>query len=202
LERNTDNEAGMYPFEDGWIDARSAERVDGSLVHERDADTVRRDIEGFRGKVLSASYGLERKLDALIIWHLFRNREDGMAAFFEDNFLKDLGLERKVRAVQRIAKFWNPDDVETGDFARRLAKAKSYRDRVAHWPTRLQPLTMEDGRVADYRVHLLEGKNGESVILDTQVQSDWLAEIEVVTADLESLVDDVRRIARSGLFEE
>ena len=143
----------MRAFEDGWIDERSRARAAGPVERRRTADDLRREIEGFRGQVLSVTYNLERLVDAAIVWHLFRDRDDGMAAVFEEDILHggSLGLERKVRLVRSIAEDWLYDeDDDPVEFGHAITAAKSYRDQVAHWPTRLQPLEDTDGNVVDY----------------------------------------------------
>lgn len=190
----------MAHFEDGWIDRRNSQLILQPPQHERDAETVRKEVEGFRGQVLSRAYCLERLLDTVIIWHLFLDRQDGMALFFEENILQDLGLERKIKLVHRIANYWSPEDIDILLLRTRVTRSKSYRDRVAHWPTRLEPLTTKNGEVLDYIVYLEKGNVSE--LLDSKAMSEWLAEMDAACSDMKALITLVRSIARSNLFEE
>lgn len=190
----------MRAFEDGWIDERSRMRVSGSIERIRSADDVRREIEGFRGRVLSLTYNLERLVDALIVWHLFRDRDDGMAGVFEEDILHSgsLGLERKVRLVRSIAEEWlyDEDDDPVG-FGRAITAAKSYRDQVAHWPTRLEPLEDEAGRVVDYAAFIEKGS--ASTKLTKQTRDEWLAMIVDASAQTRAIIDRITAHVRSGI---
>jgi hypothetical protein len=139
-------------------------------------------------------------LDALIVWHLFLNRQDGMAAFFEENILRDLGLERKVKLARNIAKHWFDEEIDTEKLVRAIAKAKSYRDRIAHWPTRLQPLKIKNGRIVDFRVHMEKGDS--TTVLDVNVQNGWLTEIAEARAGLKVLVNKIYELAKSGILDD
>lgn len=190
----------MRAFEDGWIDERSQGRAREPVARPRDANDVRRDVEGFRGRVLSLTYNLERLVDALIVWHLFRDRDDGMAAVFEEDILHagGLGLDRKVRLARTIAQEWlydGSDDVN--GYGRVIASAKSYRDQVAHWPTRLQPLDDENGRVVDY-VAFIE-KGGASTMLTAEEMLRWQATIEDASVRTQTIIDRITAHIRAGL---
>lgn len=186
----------MPPFEDGRIVGK-AEAIAKGPERERDAESVRQEIERFRGRILSAAYGLERELDGLIVWHLFGLRQDGKAGFFDEHILQSLGLERKVRLARLIAADWHDEEVDTERISIRIARAKTYRDRVAHWPTSLQPLTVE-GRTVDFRVRM--GKGNVSVVLDARTQAEWLAEIDEAIAGIRALATGIEELEklRSG----
>jgi hypothetical protein len=99
-------------FDDGWVDTKNAKHLEALPAQERDLEMVRRETESFSGKMLSAAYGLERRLDTLIVWHLFLCGQDGRAAFFEDNILRDIGFERKVRLVRNVTSGYALDDLD------------------------------------------------------------------------------------------
>ena len=190
----------MRAFEDGWVDERSFKRVTSPVERPRSADDVRREIEGFRGRVLSLTYNLERLVDALIVWHLFRDRSDGMASVFEEDILHggSLGLERKVRFARTIAEEWLYDeDEDLAGFSRAIASAKSYRDQVAHWPTRLQPLQDEHGCVVDFIAFIEKG--GTSTILTSEAMTEWLATIEEASSRVQAIIDRITGHLRAGL---
>lgn len=190
----------MRAFEDGWVDERSPKRVTGVVERPRTADEVRRETDAFRGRVLSLTYNLERLVDALIVWHLFRDRDDGTAAVFEEDILYggSLGLERKVRLARTIATEWLCDEEDDlGGFSRGIASAKAYRDQVAHWPTRLQPFEDEDGCVVDY-VAFIE-KGGASTMLSSEVMAEWLDNIQEASTRTQAIIDRITNHIRSGL---
>lgn len=190
----------MRAFEDGWIDERSRGRAAGSGERPRTADERRREIEAFRGRVLSVTYNLERLVDALIVWHLFRARDDGMAGVFEEDILHggSLGLEKKVRLVRSIAEDWlyDEDDDPVG-FGQAIVAAKSYRDQVAHWPTRLQPLEDQDGKVVDYAVFMEKG--AVSTKLTVETRDRWLATIADASSRTQAVIDRITKHIQSGL---
>ena len=191
----------MRAFEDGWIDERSRGRAAaGRVERPRTADDVRREVEAFRGRVLSLTYNLERLVDAVIVWHLFRDRDDGMAGVFEEDILHGgtLGLERKVRLVRSIAEDWlyDEDDDPVG-FGRAIAAAKSYRDQVAHWPARLQPLEDETGSPVDYAAFIEKGT--ASTELTTRTKGDWLATIENASLRTQTIIDRIKDHIRLSL---
>lgn len=190
----------MRAFEDGWIDERSRGRAAVSGECPRTADERRREIEAFRGRVLSVTYNLERLVDAVIIWHLFRDRDDGMAGVFEEDILHggSLGLEKKVRLVRSIAENWlyDEDDDPVG-FGQAIAAAKSYRDQVAHWPTRLQPLEDQAGNVVDYAVFMEKGAVSTKLTVETRGQ--WLATIADASSRTQAIIDRITKHIRSGL---
>jgi hypothetical protein len=192
----------MYPFEDGWIDVSRAEAVGLVPDLSRDAALVRRQTDGFRGRILSEAYSLERSLNRLILWHLFRDRDDGTAAFFENNILLEsgFGLERKVSLVCKIAEHWAIDEEDAHSFRVGLRKVKLFRDRVAHWPTWLQPLTAPDGQTVDYRVHITKGS--ETYALTEQEQTEWLMRIREVIGTVDELTDRIQEWLRSGLVQK
>jgi hypothetical protein len=187
----------MRPFEDGWIDERSTEtlpRHDGPI---REPAILREEIERFRGRVLSKAYALERHLDAMIVWHLFRDRQDGMAAFFEDHILQEggVGFGRKASLARKIAAHWAEDSDEAAMVGSAVGRAKDFRDRVAHWPVKLQPLRTPDGVTVDYRVHIVKG---ESVfVLGPQEQDAWLSAIEEADSLVRILIDRICEFSRS-----
>lgn len=190
----------MRAFEDGWIDERSLKRAASPVESPRTADEVRREVEGFRGRVLSLTYNLERLIDALIVWHLFRDRDDGMASVFEEDILHggSLGLERKVRLARAIAEEWLYDqDDDVVGYGRAIVSAKSYRDQVAHWPTRLQPLEVESGCVVDYVAFIEKGRT--STMLTSEVMTDWLATVEEASSKTQAIIDRITGHIRAGL---
>lgn len=190
----------MRAFEDGRIDGRSRRRAAGSVEPPRTADDVRRQVDGFRGRVLSLTYNLERLVDSLIVWHLFRDRDDGTAAVFEEDVLHggNLGLERKVRLARTIAEEWLYDeDDDVVGYGRAIASAKSFRDQVAHWPTRLEPVEDESGHVVDYISHIEKG--GASTPLTAEVMACWLATIENASSRTQAIIDRITNHIRSGL---
>ena len=146
------------------------------------------------------TYNLERLVDAAIVWHLFRDRDDGMAAVFEEDILHggSLGLERKVRLVRSIAEDWlyDEDDDAVG-FGHAITAAKSYRDQVAHWPTRLQPLEDTDGNVVDYAVFLEKGS--VSTELTVQTRQKWIATIADAISRTQAIINRISKHIRSGL---
>lgn len=87
----------MHSFEDGRIDHSSLRRYQGQESKLRPPDDVRSEVDAFRGRVISLAYGLERQIGALILWHLFRDRDDGTAGEFKETVLYGggLGLEKK-----------------------------------------------------------------------------------------------------------
>lgn len=114
------------PF-DGWINSRSAVAVtEMTELMPRGAGEVLNAVNLFRGRILSTAYELEHKLDQAILWHLFRNRQDGLAAFFEDNILREnsFGLDRKIRVVSKASLDWMDVD-EHKVFASALFDAKN-----------------------------------------------------------------------------
>ena len=190
----------MRAFKDGWIDEGSRRRAAGPVEQPRTADDVRREVEGFRGRVLSLTYNLERLVDSLIVWHLFRDRDDGMAGVFEEDILHggSLGLERKVRFVRSIAEEWLYDeDDDPAGFGRTITAAKSYRDAVAHWPTRLQPLEDETGTVVDYSAYIEKGT--VSIELTSRTRGDWLATIADASSRTQAIIDRITKHIRSAL---
>jgi hypothetical protein len=190
----------MRAFKDGWVDERSRKRVASPVDQPRTLDEVRREVDGFRGRVLSLTYDLERLVDALIVWHLFRDREDGMAAVFEEDILYggSLGVERKVRLARTIAEEWLYDEEDDpGEFCRAIALAKSYRDQVAHWPTRLQPSENEAGCVVDY-VAFIE-KGATSTMLTSDTMTEWLGTIEKASMSTQAIIDRIIQHTRAGL---
>jgi hypothetical protein len=190
----------MRAFEDGWIDHRSRDRSTDHFGFVKSADEVRREIEAFRGRVLSLTYNLERLVDALIVWYLFRDREDGMASVFEEDILHSgaLGLERKVRLARAIAKDWLYDEEgDPADYGRAIAAAKSHRDQVAHWPTRLQPLEDSDGNVVNYAVFIEKGAASTELTSDTR--DAWFAGIEDASSRTQAIINRITKHIRSGL---
>lgn len=190
----------MRAFEDGRIDGRLRRRATGSVEPPRTADDIRREVDAFRGRVLSLTYNLERLVDSLIVWHLFRDRDDGMAGVFEEDILHGggLGLERKVRLARTIAEEWLYDeDDDLVDYGRAIASAKSFRDQVAHWPTRLEPVEDNSGNVVDYVSHIEKGET--STPLTAEVMASWLATIEDASSRTQAIIDHIINHIRSGL---
>ena len=190
----------MRAFEDGWIDKRSHKQLIGELSERRTAEEVRGEVEAFRGRVISRVYNLERLIDALIVWHLFRDRDDGMAAIFEEDILfgGSLGLDRKVRLARKIAAHWlgNGEEDLTG-FDDAITSAKMYRDCVAHWPTRLLPILDSQDETVDYLVSIEKG--GSSTLLTSEAILSWLRTIEEAILQTQKVIDCITESVRSGI---
>lgn len=193
----------MRPPFDGWVD-KGAARVanDGATRPPRGEVEVRRSIATFRGEVLSAAYAFEGSLDTVIVWHLFRNRQDGMAAFFEDSVLRDnsFGLGRKIRMAGAIIDYW-ADEKDQGQSDKALFEAvRNYRNRIAHWPTRLVPLLEHRGGGAvDFEVELV--KDGQVEVLDELNQARWLNEISQAQQRLDALSKDLAEFSNHVMDE-
>ncbi|MBY3195163.1 hypothetical protein [Rhizobium laguerreae] len=178
------------PF-DGWINSRSAVAVpEMTELMPREAGTVLDAVNLFRGRILSTAYELEHKLDRAILWHLFRHRQDGLAAFFEDNILREnsFGLDRKIRVVTKAALDWMDVD-EHKVFAGALFDAKERRNILAHWPVWLQPLLGRDGEIVDYRPHLTKGE--KTLTIDDSDQTVWLEDFVRVQKMTEELIETI-----------
>lgn len=191
----------MRVFDDGRVDARRAVTVDEQHTDRGTPEALRAEIDAFRGRVLSAAYALERRLDALIVWHLFGDRQDGAAGFFEENILHEggFGLERKVRVARKIAAEWHWEGDEEQSWESSLTAAKRYRDRVAHWPMWLQPCVLPTGETIGYRAHLEKGD--ESYAMDEGQRRSWIEELESCTRAIETTISRVIEHRRSGLEE-
>jgi len=119
---------------------------------------VRAEVERFRGQILSKAYALEHQLEALLTWHLFRLRMDDSSNFFAAHILGDgsFGLHLKVKLACRIYEIWEEGD-EAAATVSRLRAAKAWRDRVAHWPTRLRPIHRPGGDCIGYEPRFVKG---------------------------------------------
>lgn len=128
-----------------WERGQQERLLDGDVVSSK--AKVMQYVATARGRVLSSAYDLEVNLDRVIVWHLFRDRDDGMAAFFEDNILREhsFGLDRKCKLVGKLARDWLDERDDAKAFADLLDSARRYRNMCAHWPARLYPVTTADG---------------------------------------------------------
>ena len=186
----------MYIFEDCAIDARHPEFVPEYNGAIRTVAIVREEVERFRGCVLSKAYALERQIDVMILWHLFRDRQDGMAAFFEDNILQDgVGFGRKVSLARKIAEDWADDSEKAAQIGSLVSRAKEYRDRVAHWPVKLCPIVTPDDVTVDYRPRITKGK--ATFALGPSEQDVWLAVMDEAAAAILVLIARIRDFSRS-----
>lgn len=188
----------MRLFDDGRIDRTRLARSASAVATEVSADDVRQEIDTFRGRVLSAAYALGRRLDALMLWHLFGTRQDGSAAFFERSILDTLGLDRKVKISCDVAQEWSDEEDDEGWIAV-LPRAKQYRDRVAHWPAWLQPLETLDGRAAGFLAHMEKGS--QAYPLTGAIQQQWLETIAAATAGVEATTARIAEFWKSGLAD-
>ena len=122
-----------------------------------------------------------------------------MAGVFEEDILHGgaHGLERKVRLARAIARDWlyDEDDDPVG-FGQAIAAAKSYRDQVAHWPTRLQPLEYETGSVVDYAAFIEKG--AASTELTTSTRDEWLATIADASSRTQAIIAQIKEQTQSG----
>jgi hypothetical protein len=177
----------IRPPYDGWIDhGASREILDGERVAEVSEDQALQLIAQFRGEILAAAYLLEASLDRLILWHLFRDRQDGMAAFFEDLILREIGfgLERKVRVAHAIIDYWNGDDSQAANDKRLLDRARHIRNQVAHWPSRLVPV-LQGGDAVGFDLEMVKGN--EVTALNELARQQILDDFGQARARLEEL---------------
>lgn len=186
----------IRPPYDGWVDHQSARKAEdedlGTLVSEGDA---LRSLAAFRGEVLAAAYALENSLETLILWHLFRNRDDGMAAFFEDQVLREngFGLERKIRLVYAIIDHWSDDEIQAQEDKRRLDRARQTRNQIAHWPARLIPV-VKDGNVVGYDVALVRGNR--AIDINASARRQLMVDFEDAKSRLQELSRELSEFAR------
>jgi hypothetical protein len=180
---------------DGWVFEKSAIPAD-TATRPQTAAGILAEISTFRGAMLSGAYAVERALDRLILWHLFRNRRDGTARFFEEHILANgrFGLATKVGVAVKIAEEWHWEEAPTDDLRRAVINAKDYRDRVAHWPVWLQPLTDIHGDHICYRAFISKG--GRSVLLDTETRKDWLDVISLAAELCENLSERIHELSK------
>ena len=183
------------PF-DGWIDERAGRQVrGGEQVEIASVEQALRSLAQFRGEVLAAAYLLESARDRLSLWHFFRNRQDGMAAFFEDMVLHEngFGLERKVRLAHAIIDYWQDEEVDAAGNKRRLDRARGVRNQVAHWPGRLVPV-FRGTELLSYDITLV--KDGRVTPLDSSARQQLLDGFTEATNQLESLSEQLADFAR------
>lgn len=188
----------IRPPYDGWVDCRAARAAaEGELVPSGSEDHARSGLAQFRGEVLAAAYALESELETLILWHLFRDRQDGMAAFFEDLFLREngFGLERKIRVVHAIIDYWSDDEQQARADKLRLDAARQIRNQVAHWPARLVPV-QRDGATIGFDVELVKGER--VVPLDESARRQLIEGFEHAKRRLELLSAELADFARRG----
>lgn len=185
----------IRPPYDGWVDLRGMRQArEGEIVPIASEEQARQSVASFRGEVLAAAYALESSLEILILWHLFRDRQDGMAAFFEDAVLREsgFGLERKVRLTNAIIDYWSDSDQALDDKGR-LGRARQIRNQVAHWPARLIPVQRGED-ILGFDVQLVKGD--KLVLLDGPSRLHIVRDFAEACKRLDELSRELAEFAR------
>jgi hypothetical protein len=191
--------AGFFKrLDDAAIDRNHPIEITEFEGAARTAEDVRAEVAHFRGEMLSKAYALERQLDNLITWHLFRLRFDSASGFFSEHILQSgaFGLQLKTRLATLIVREWDwNEDIDAANLVKRLNLSKARRDRVAHWPTTLRPIRLPGGQVVDFLPVM--GNGDDRSELTTAEQAQWLSEIDAVEEALRNLCEHVFEAARN-----
>lgn len=97
-----------------------------------------------------------------------------------------------MRLAHKIAEYCAfEEEFDVVRYKTLVTEAKSIRDRVAHWPTRLQPLVDPSDTPVDYIPHLEKGNL--SFALTSALRDEWLttnSDSSVITKTIARQIDE------------